>query len=91
MAAVCKWVVGIVGVLYLLALALLLIGTLGLFGQERDPLSGVYLIPLGLPWNQFTDGAPEGVRPWLAILAPLLNIVILAGLCRLLPRKGDIS
>jgi len=38
----CDRVVWIVGVLYLMALALTLIGTFGLFGQERDPLAGVF-------------------------------------------------
>ena len=83
MGAVCTWVVRIAWVLYLVALALLLIGTFGLFGQERDPLSGIFLLPLGLPWNQFLDLASEPVRPWFAALAPLLNIGILAALCRM--------
>ena len=82
-STVCTWVVLIVGALYLVALALLLIGTFGLFGQERDPLSGIFLLPLGLPWNQFLDLASEPARPWLAALAPLLNIGILAALCRM--------
>ena len=77
----CKWVIRIVGVLYLVALALLLIGTFGLFGQERDPLAGVFLIPLGLPWMLWLEGLPNPVLPWLAALSPLLNIVILTLLC----------
>ena len=72
-----------------MALALLLIGTFGLFGQERDPLAGVFLIPLGLPWVLWTDGLSDGLKPWLATLSPLLNIVILAAVCRLLRRKND--
>ena len=89
MAAVCKWAVQIAGALYLVALALLLIGTFGLFGQERDPLSGVFLIPLGVPWVLWTDGVPDGLKPWLAALSPLLNIAILAAVCRLVRRKND--
>lgn len=84
MNAICKWLIRIVWVLYLGALALLLIGTFGLFGQERDPLSGVFLMPLGLPWVLFLDGASEALKPWLAVFAPVLNLVILTLLCRAL-------
>lgn len=81
-AVVCVWVMRAFIALYLLALALFLVGTFGLFGQTRDPLSGVFLMPLGLPWNRFVDFAPQSAWPWLAALAPLLNIGILAALCR---------
>ncbi len=43
MTGACNWTVRIVWALYLVALALLLIGTFGLFGQEQDPLSGIFL------------------------------------------------
>ena len=88
MAAACKWLIGIVGALYLVALALLLIGTFGLFGQERDPLAGVFLMPLGLPWVLWLDGVADAFKPWVAILAPALNLLILALACRLLRRGG---
>jgi len=65
------------GMLYVFALAIFLIGTFGLFGQERDPLSGVFLIPLGLPWNRFIDVFPEALWPWLAAGAPAVNLLIL--------------
>jgi hypothetical protein len=63
-------------------LALLLIGTFGLFGQERDPLAGIFLMPLGLPWVLWLDRFPEMAWPWLAGMAPLLNLAILTFLCR---------
>ena len=78
----CRWIVRIFAALYLLALLVLLIGTYGLFGQERDPLSGVFLVPLGLPWNQFIDAAPAALLPWLAALAPLVNLLLLRAICR---------
>ncbi len=81
---ICQWVIRLAGLLYLLALALLLTGTFGLFGQERDPLSGVFLIPLGLPWVLWTGGFPEAWLPWSAALTPLLNLAILKSLCRYL-------
>lgn len=87
MAAVCKWTIRIVGACYLVALALLLIGTFGLFGQERDPLSGVFLLPLGAPWVYWLDGVSDSLKPWLLILAPALNLAILFAICRVFPRK----
>ncbi len=86
MTAVCRWSVRIFGLLYLLALMILVIGIIGLFGQERDPLAGLFLVPLGLPWTFLTGEFPEQIRPWLAILSPALNFFIIAGMCRLAGR-----
>lgn len=83
----CQWAIGIVGVFYLVALALFLIGTFGFFGQEPDPLSGIFLVPLGLPWVLWLEGFSDSLKPWLAALSPLLNIVVLAAGCRLLRRR----
>ena len=71
-----KWAFLIFVGLYLVALLLLAVGTFGWFGQEQDPLSAVFLVPLGLPWNVLADRA--GLNgPLVAILAPLLNAGIL--------------
>ncbi len=67
--------------LSLAAIAILLIGTYGLFGQERDPLAAVYVVVLGMPWVRFADLAPEAARPWLALAAPLVNVAILRAFC----------
>lgn len=77
----------IFGMLYVFALAILVIGTFGLFGQDRDPLSGVFLIPLGLPWNRLVDVFPQPLWPWLAAGAPLINLIILAILSRVFARR----
>lgn len=71
-----KWVFIIFVVLYGAALLLLLVGAFGWFGQEQDPLSGVFLMPLGLPWNLIADriGLP-GVA--VGVLSPLINAAIL--------------
>jgi hypothetical protein len=45
-----------------------------LLGQDRDPLAGVFLAPLGCPWNRFIDIAPEASSPWLATAIPLVNL-----------------
>ena len=71
-----KWVLIIFVALYAIALLLLAIGTFGWFGQERDPLSGVFLMPLGLPWNILADRAGFA-NAAVAILAPLVNAAIL--------------
>lgn len=71
-----KWAFYIFLALYVLALALLLIGTFGWFGQEEDPLSGVFLLPLGLPWNILADRlGVAGVGAM--VLAPAVNLGIL--------------
>jgi hypothetical protein len=46
-----KWAFRIFLLLYAAAFALFMVGTFGWFGQDQDPLSGVFLILLGLPWN----------------------------------------
>jgi hypothetical protein len=87
MSRACRFVTAAFAVLYACALGLFAIGTLGLFGAEQDPLSGVFLLPLGLPWNQWVGGAPDVLRPWLAALAPLLNLLILWAACRAWHRR----
>ncbi|GGD63143.1 hypothetical protein [Croceicoccus mobilis] len=72
--------------LYVAAFALLIIGTFGLFGQEQDPLSGVFLLPLGLPWNWLADKAGLG-GPIPAIVAPAINLAILLFACRCCRRR----
>ena len=71
-----KWVFFIFLAFYAIALLLLAIGTFGWFGQEQDPLSGVFLLPLGLPWNLLGDKIGLG-GPTTAILAPAVNAAIL--------------
>lgn len=71
-----KWVFIIFMALYATALFLLAVGTFGWFGQEQDPLSGVFLMPLGLPWNILADRMGLA-GPGVAILAPAINAGIL--------------
>ena len=71
-----KWAFLIFAVLYALALFVLAVGTFGWFGQEQDPLSGVFLMPLGLPWNIVADKIGIGGAA-TAILAPAINAAIL--------------
>ena len=65
----CRILTWLFGLLYILALVLLLIGTFGMLGSEPDPLAGVYLVPIGLPWILLVDQMPEPLWPWLAAMA----------------------
>ena len=59
------------------------VGTLGMLGDERDPLSGIFLMPLGMPWNLFIGSAGKfdpfgGVSPAVfTMLAPAINLAII--------------
>jgi hypothetical protein len=71
-----KWAFWIFLALYCGAMLLLAIGTFGWFGQEEDPLSAVFLLPLGLPWNIL--GERVGLSPLpVALLSPLFNLGII--------------
>jgi hypothetical protein len=78
----CQIVTILLALLYVAALFLFFTGRFGWFGQEPTPLAGVFLAPLGLPWNYLLDGLSESLRPWAAGLTPMLNIAILVGFCR---------
>jgi hypothetical protein len=78
----CSLVVIVFAFLYALAFGLFIVGRFGLFGSPSGPLAGIFLMPLGLPWNRMFDVFPEPLWPTLAILAPTLNLVILVLICR---------
>lgn len=84
---VCRGTLGLLAVAYVLALGIGLIGTFGWLGQEQDPLSWVFVVLLGQPWVALVGDMPEPVRPWLAALCPLLNLMLLAALCRIVPAR----
>ena len=87
MTNICRVAIVIFGTAWVAAIALLLIGTFGWFGQEKDPLSGIFLMPLGLPWNLFLDGLPNTMKPWGATFAPGINLALLMLICGVLSRK----
>lgn len=64
-------------VLSVLAFSVFLIGNFGLFGVDKDPLSGVFLIVLGQPWVRLVNLLPESLWPWASATAPFLNSAIL--------------
>ena len=83
LSPVLKALVMVLAGLYVVALLLFLVGTFGLFGSDSGPLAGIFLVPLGLPWNRMIDIFPEPLWPWLAAAAPLVNIAIAYGAYRL--------
>ncbi len=84
---VCRGVLAVYLVLYLLALLLLVVGTFGLFGSPEGPLAGVFVVILGLPWTSMLDSVPGALGTSAAVLAPALNAALLALLCRLGGRR----
>lgn len=85
---ICKLVLGAFGIAYAVALLAWAAGTFGLFGSERDPLAGVFLIPLGVPWTYVAGALPDGpVRVAGALLSPLLNLGLIAAVCRLVRKS----
>ncbi len=77
---ICKAVLSVLVVAYLGALFVLATGTFGWFGQQPDPLSGVFLIPLGLPWVLIS--VPETFSVALGVCSPLINLALIWLLCR---------
>jgi hypothetical protein len=71
-----KWAFWIFVALYAVAFALYIIGTYGLFGSPSGPLAGVFLMPIGLPWNILGDRLGLA-SPALGFLAPAVNAAIL--------------
>lgn len=87
MRRACRWIAIVFAVLYVLAFALFLIGTYGWFGSPRGPLAGVFLMPLGLPWNLWLDALPPTIGSVAAVAAPALNLLLLWALCRWRARR----
>ena len=87
MSRTCRLIVIVFAVLYAAAFVLFLIGTYGWFGSPQGPLAGVFLVPLGLPWNLWLGGLPSALRPAAAVAAPALNLLLLWGLCRWQARR----
>jgi tellurite resistance protein TehA-like permease len=79
---VCRITTIVFAILYLLALIAFMTGTFGWLGQEKDPLSGVFLLPLGLPWILLADLLSESTKPWFAALAPVFNLLALVLICK---------
>ena len=73
---------------YLFALAVFVVGEYGLFGMPKDPLAGILILPLGLPWILFFDPESNGLGVVEAALCPLVNFAILYGVYRIMRSAG---
>lgn len=87
MSRTCRLAVIGFAALYAAAFLLFLIGTYGWFGSVQGPLAGIFLIPLGLPWNRLLGGLPSVALPAAAVAAPALNLLLLWSLCRWRARR----
>lgn len=81
-----RLVTWIFGLTYVVALGLFAISAWGLFGQDRDPLGGVFLLPLGLPWNLVADRL-TGASTAALVAAPAVNLALLIWLTAFLRRR----
>jgi hypothetical protein len=81
----CRWLLTGFLLLYVAALVLFVIGHFGLFGSQPGPLSGIFLVPLGVPWIYLANVVPitESGLIWVGLLSPLINLVLIYSICRL--------
>ncbi len=84
----CKIAIWVFLLLWIGAAFIFATGTFGWFEQPQDPLSGVFLLPLGFPWILAIELVPETAKPMFAVVAPLLNLAILAVFCRKMSGKN---
>lgn len=80
---VSRWFFWTFATLY--ALAALVYFASALSPEGSDPLSGIYLIPLGLPWLLVIDAVRGGDGQggaWLVILSPAINLGLLSLVAR---------
>lgn len=70
-------------VFYILALIVWIVGALGLFGFDPNPLSGILLVLLGLPWVHMVDFAPKRILPIASAISPIINLGIIFLLSKL--------
>jgi len=83
----CRVIVLVLAAAYAVALGFLAIGRFGLLGQEPDPVAAVPLVLLGTPWIWLVDRAPQQFWPWLAAMAPMPTLLLLAAVCRAMAAK----
>ena len=84
----CKILTGLLVLAWAAGVAMFF-GNMAADNDTLDLLVALVLTPLGLPWNltPIFAGGSEAVRMAFALGAPLVNIVIFWGLCRLLARR----
>jgi hypothetical protein len=84
----CRLIAGLFVLLWIVGIASYFAAASGA-GDWADYLSALIMTPLGLPWNlsALLGGANQGLRLGIALGAPLINLIIVYGLCRLVVRR----
>ena len=85
---ICRIITGLVVLAWIAGLALFFINH-GLHNDMLDLFTALILTPLGLPWNLglIFLGGSEGMRTGLALGMPIINILIIWGLCKVVVRR----
>jgi hypothetical protein len=89
--AACRLVGWLFLAAYAAAAGLGAIGYFGLLGAQKDALSVVYLMLLGMPWIRLADAVPEPLALAALALAPLVNWLILRAICARLGRREGLG
>ena len=85
---ICRIITGLLVLAWVAGVALFFISE-STGNYTIDLLTALIMTPLGLPWNLtpiFTGGS-ETMRVIIALGAPVINILIVWGLCKALARK----
>ena len=80
---VCRYVINVYLLLYLVSLVAAVVGTRGMFGLTPDSFLAAYLVMLGMPWVLVLTVAemPEALGLFIVGIAPLVNYLIATWLC----------
>ena len=85
---ICRIITGLLALAWVAGVALFFISrSTGIYAL--DLLTALVMTPLGLPWNLapiFTGGS-ETARMAIALGAPVINILIAWGLCKVMARR----
>lgn len=77
MGLICNWLLRLFIIAYITAIVLFFADIQGWFGDSTGPLARLFMARLGFPWNRMLDGAPAELTPWVAMGAPIVNILLL--------------
>ena len=85
---ICRIITGLMTLAWIAGVALFFINH-NLHNDALDILTALVLTPLGMPWilTPVFIGGSEGMRLGLALGAPVINILIIWGLCKLIVRR----
>ncbi len=84
----CKIIGGLLVLIWLAGAALFFVN-MNLHDQTLDVVTALILTGLGIPWNLtpiFTGGS-QIFRMIVVLAAPIINILIIWGLCRVIARR----